>query len=183
MIFLVLRPLTVVSIVGLTLALSPCFIAAKDRYDQRSSSRANSRMSQISNNYDENSELRVQTSPSRIAILDLVAALKRYPLVAMLGWQDIRQRYRRSAIGPFWLTISMGVLIGSIGLVFGNIFRSPLDKFLPFLTIGIVFWNFITNVVSEGCTAFILSEGIIKQMPMPLFVHIFYLEKHYNIWT
>jgi hypothetical protein len=26
----------------------------------------------------------------------------------VLGWQDIKQRYRRSVIGPFWLTISYG---------------------------------------------------------------------------
>src|SRR5476651_1306074 len=51
----------------------------------------------------------------------------------MLGWQDIKQRYKRSKVGPFWLTISMGVMIATIGLVFGNLFSSPMADFLPFL--------------------------------------------------
>lgn len=107
-----------------------------------------------------------------IAIDDIASAIKRYSLVGMLGWQDVRQRYRRSSLGPFWLTISMGVMIGTIGVVFGSIFNSPLDEFFPFLTIGMILWTFISAVVTEGCSGFIAAEGIIKQLPLPLFVHI-----------
>jgi ABC-type polysaccharide/polyol phosphate export permease len=103
---------------------------------------------------------------------DIAAGLKRYSLVGMLGWQDVRQRYRRSALGPFWLTISMGVMIATIGIVFGQIFSSPIKDYLPFLAIGMVFWTFISAVITEGCTGFISAEGIIKQLPIPLFVHI-----------
>ena len=103
---------------------------------------------------------------------DIAAGLKRYSLVGMLGWQDVRQRYRRSALGPFWLTISMGVMIATIGIVFGQIFSSPIRDYLPFLAIGMVFWAFISAVILEGCTGFIAAEGIIKQLPIPLFVHI-----------
>lgn len=111
------------------------------------------------------------TSPVN-ALLDILAALKRLPMVGVLGWQDVRQRYRRSALGPFWITLSMGVMIATIGIVFGQIFNSPLEEFLPFLTIGMVLWSFIAAVVTEGCIGFIAAEGIIKQLPLPLFVHI-----------
>lgn len=107
-----------------------------------------------------------------IALSDIAAATRRYSLVGMLGWQDVRQRYRRSALGPFWLTISMGVMIGTIGVVFGQIFKSPMKEFLPFLAAGMIFWSFISSVITEGCTGFIAAEGIIKQLPIPLFVHI-----------
>ena len=90
----------------------------------------------------------------------------------LLAWQDIRARYRRSAIGPFWLTISMGVLIASIGLVFGQLFNTPMDEYLPFLAAGIILWTFITSVINEGCSGFIDAESIIKQLPIPFLVHI-----------
>lgn len=106
------------------------------------------------------------------ALLDIVAAARRYSLVGMLGWQDLRQRYRRSALGPFWLTISMGVMIATIGVVFGQIFNTPIDEYLPFLAAGTILWGFISTVVSEGCTAFIAAEAVIKQLPIPLFVHV-----------
>jgi ABC-type polysaccharide/polyol phosphate export permease len=110
--------------------------------------------------------------PSAIALADITAAVRRMPLVGLLGWQDVRQRYRRSALGPLWLTISMGVMIGTIGIVFGSIFKTPLRQFLPFLSAGIIFWGFISTVLTESCAGFISAEGIIKQLPIPLFVHV-----------
>ncbi len=103
---------------------------------------------------------------------DISGAIKRAHLVGMLGWQDVRQRYRRSTLGPFWLTISMGVMIGTIGVVFGQIFSAPMQDFLPFLAAGMILWSYILSVVTESCTGFISAEGIIKQLPIPLFVHI-----------
>jgi lipopolysaccharide transport system permease protein len=103
---------------------------------------------------------------------DIFAALKGYELAGVLGWQDIRQRYRRSSLGPFWLTVSMGVLIGALGLIFGTLFNSPMKEFLPFLTIGLILWTLITTVLNEGCTGFTAAEAMIKQISLPLFTHI-----------
>jgi len=114
----------------------------------------------------------MQNNPFSIAWLDVTAAVKRHTLIALLGWQDIQQRYRRSALGPFWLTLSMSVMIGTIGLVFSQIFKTPTQDFLPFIAIGIILWTFISNVINEGCHSFIVAENIIKQLPIPLFVHI-----------
>jgi ABC-type polysaccharide/polyol phosphate export permease len=103
---------------------------------------------------------------------DILAALKSYELAGVLGWQDIRQRYRRSSLGPFWLTMSMGVLIGALGLVFGAIFETPMSELLPFLTIGLILWTLISTTLNEGCTGFTAAEPIIKQIYLPLFSHI-----------
>jgi lipopolysaccharide transport system permease protein len=107
-----------------------------------------------------------------IAMYDIGAAIKRYHLVGVLGWADVRQRYRRSSLGPFWITIGMGVMIATIGVVFGQIFKSPMHDFFPFLTIGTIVWTFMSTVLSEGSTSFISAEAILKQLPLPLFVHV-----------
>jgi ABC-type polysaccharide/polyol phosphate export permease len=93
-------------------------------------------------------------------------------LFILLGWQDIRQRYRRSILGQFWITVSVGVMILCLAFLFGRLFQSPLEKYLPFLAIGLICWNFISATISEGCLAFIAAEGIIKQLNVPLQVHI-----------
>ena len=103
---------------------------------------------------------------------DVTKAIDSTNLAATLGWQDVKQRYRRSKLGPFWLTISMGVLIGALGLVFGGIFNSPMKDFLPFLAAGIILWTYISTVINEGCTAFISSDAVIKQLPLPMFLHV-----------
>ena len=106
------------------------------------------------------------------ATRNIRVALGVIDLSATLGWQDIKQRYRRSRIGPFWLTISMGVMIGVLGLVFGSVFNSTMPEFLPFLTAGLILWTFYSTLINEGCLAFIQSDSMIKQLPLPLFVHV-----------
>ena len=55
------------------------------------------------------------------------------------------------------------VMIATIGIVFGQIFDSPMKEYLPFLTAGMILWTFISTVLTEGCIGFISAEGIIKQ--------------------
>ena len=103
---------------------------------------------------------------------DLFLGLKNLTLALYLAKSDIRQRYRRSTLGPFWITISTAVMVACIGLIFGRLFHSPMQEFLPFITAGLIIWNFISAVISDSTTVFVSSEAIIKQLPLPLFVHV-----------
>jgi ABC-type polysaccharide/polyol phosphate export permease len=89
-----------------------------------------------------------------------------------LGWQDVKQAYRRSSIGPFWLTAGMAIQIATIGLVFGLIFGSPLEEFLPFLAVSLILWSFISSSISGGSMAFVAGESIIRQLSIPQGVHV-----------
>lgn len=91
----------------------------------------------------------------------------------MLGWTDIRQRYRRALIGPFWLTISMGAMVGGMGLVYGTLFQQDLTVFLPYVAAGFLGWQLISSSIGDGATPFILAEGLIKQGGLPLSLHVF----------
>jgi ABC-type polysaccharide/polyol phosphate export permease len=119
----------------------------------------------------------VQTSVGRmhpsLALRDLREALLNWRLWGMLGWQDIKQRYRRSTLGPFWLTLSMGVMVGSMGVVYAVIFKEKLDDYLPFVALGFVSWGFLSGVMVDGCSAFVSSDAIIKQSRLPLSLHVF----------
>jgi lipopolysaccharide transport system permease protein len=90
----------------------------------------------------------------------------------MLGWQDIRQSYRRSVFGQLWITIGMAVTIAAIGIVFGTLFGTPLQVFLPYLASGLIMWGLIAGILNEGNQAFIAAEGMIKQLPLPKIVYI-----------
>jgi lipopolysaccharide transport system permease protein len=98
---------------------------------------------------------------------------KTLSLSLMLSWQDVKQAYRRSAIGPFWITASMAVQIAAMGVVFGIIFKTPLYDYLPFLASSIILFGMISSIVTEGCMAFISSEAMIKQLNVSMFVHVF----------
>lgn len=98
---------------------------------------------------------------------------KDYAQIAlMLAWQDVRQAYRRSAIGPFWLTLGMAVQIVTTGLVFGLIFKVQIEQYLPYLTASIIFWGLISTSIIESCQAFINAESLIKQIRLPNATHV-----------
>lgn len=107
-----------------------------------------------------------------IGIADIVGGFKLYSLAGTLAWNDIKQRYRRSMIGPFWLTLGMGINIIAIGIVFSSVLKTPLHEFFPFVSLGLIFWGFISSLLVEGCLSFISADHIIKQAPLPLFVHV-----------
>lgn len=103
---------------------------------------------------------------------DVLAAIKKHYQITTLGWQDVATRYRRSRVGAFWLTLNTSVLISALGLIFGGLFNQPMAEFLPYLSIGIIIWSFLTSSINEACTGLISAEGIILQVKMPLFTHL-----------
>ena len=89
-----------------------------------------------------------------------------------LGWQDVRQSYRRSVLGQLWITLGMGVTIASIGTVFGLIFGAPIVTFLPYVASGIIMWGLISGTLNDGAKAMIEAEHLIKQIPLPKLVYL-----------
>jgi lipopolysaccharide transport system permease protein len=106
------------------------------------------------------------------AFSDIRSAIDKHYLATTFSWQDIAQRYRRSRVGAFWLTINMGVLIGALGFIFGTLFQAPMEEFLPYICASLIIWGYISSTIGEGCTSFISSEGIILQVRIPLFTHV-----------
>jgi ABC-2 type transport system permease protein len=105
------------------------------------------------------------------AVADIRDGLRDRELWSHLGWQDIKQRYRRSVLGPFWITISQGVLALGLGILYSLLFKLDLPTFLPFIATGFIVWGFINGCLTEGMETFIASEGLIKHLPAPLTVY------------
>ncbi|ADP10990.1 O-antigen export system, permease protein [Erwinia sp. Ejp617] len=103
---------------------------------------------------------------------DLKAALARYQLWVSLGWNDVLGRYRRSVLGPFWITISMGVTISAMGPLYGSLFGAGSENFIMHLALGMIFWAFLSSSINDSCGIFNDSATIIKQSDLPLYIYI-----------
>ncbi|QYH18943.1 ABC transporter permease [Corynebacterium aquatimens] len=106
---------------------------------------------------------------------DLVRGWGQHELWLQLGWQDIKQRYRRSTLGPLWITIATGVMSLALGLLYSMLFQIDVANFLPHVTVGFIVWGFISGCIKEGSNVFIENEGLIKQLPSALSVHVYRL--------
>ena len=107
---------------------------------------------------------------NRLAMLDIWNGIGLWRLSLALGWLDIRLRYRGSMLGPFWLTLSTGVMIAALGVLYSQLFHLDLREYLPFLALSQVLWGFLALTVSEACTVFTDAEGVIRSVRMPFFV-------------
>jgi ABC-type polysaccharide/polyol phosphate export permease len=105
------------------------------------------------------------------ATADILEGLRSVHLWFTVGWLEIKQRYRRSVIGPFWITLSLGVMLVGMGVVYSRLFGMETEQYIPFLAAGLVVWTLISSLIVEGCATFLSSEGVIKQLPAPLTVH------------
>jgi len=109
------------------------------------------------------------------ALFDISQGLRHADLWLFLGWNDVRQRYRRSTLGPFWITLATLAFVAAMTLVYSGLFRQEIRTFLPLAASGIVIWTFIAGCLIEGCNLFIAASATIKQVPAPLTVHVFRL--------
>jgi len=108
------------------------------------------------------------------AVEDLKASIgNHWRLWANLGLRDIRGRYRRTVIGPFWTVLSSFIMIFSLGLVYALLWKIDTREFLPYFCAGYITWVLFTTTVNESCSAFISAEAIIKSLSLPYLVHIF----------
>ena len=112
-------------------------------------------------------------SQTVLALRDVVEGAGAFRLWGLLGWQDVRQRYRRSTLGPFWLTISMGALVGGLGVLYAGLFKMDVADYLPFVAAGLIVWGLVSGLITEGCSVFIDAEGTIKQVNLPLSIYVY----------
>lgn len=91
-----------------------------------------------------------------------------------LAWYDVRHRYARSIIGPFWITLQTAIFVGCIGFVFSAISNVSVVDFLPFFAISFVMWNFLSGTTNNATTILLGAGGFIKDRGIPAYV--FYLQ-------
>ncbi|GAA4681520.1 ABC transporter permease [Gordonia humi] len=104
---------------------------------------------------------------------DLVDGFRTSELWLHLGWTDIKQRYKRSVLGPLWITIATGVTAVAMGILYGELFHQDIKTFLPYVLLGFIFWGFIETSILDGSVVFSTNEGLIKQLPAPISVHVY----------
>jgi lipopolysaccharide transport system permease protein len=106
------------------------------------------------------------------AVQDIRAALNAWRLWTLFGYNDVKMKYRRSTLGPFWASLSTAAQVLVTGFVMAYLFHMTLQRYLPYICIGLIIWAFLTTIVSEGASAFISSAELILQVKRPLFVYL-----------
>ena len=108
----------------------------------------------------------------KAAVVDAISSAMMWRLWLRLASDDLRVRYMRTKLGPFWQTFGLIIYIGGLGVIWGKLFNINLQEFFPYMATGLILWHFISSAVSEASSTFIASNAIISSIPLPLSFHV-----------
>ena len=99
-------------------------------------------------------------------IAELLEGLRHWRLCHMMGLAEIRRRYARSRVGQFWFTISTGVLVLGLGVVWAALWRTQVSDLLPFLATSLVLWLCLSGAIGEATTVLAASGPLFLNQGM-----------------
>jgi ABC-type polysaccharide/polyol phosphate export permease/glycosyltransferase involved in cell wall biosynthesis len=88
-------------------------------------------------------------------------------IAAALAWSDMRHRYVRSLLGPFWMSLQMAIVVAVLGSVIGQISNAGMLARLPMLALSMTAWTFLNSVVLDATTALQNSASLIRDRALP----------------
>ena len=104
-------------------------------------------------------------------LIDTIAALYKWRIWIYLGSLEIRQRYRRTILGPFWITFALALFVGASSVIYGVLFKQDVATYMPYVAAGYISWALISGFLAEGATVFIQNESFIRQLKLPVMVY------------
>lgn len=116
------------------------------------------------------------TDPARLwqrAVWDFVAGLRLWEMWSRLSWNEVRRRYRRTMLGPSWVTASLLVFATVMSFVWATLWKQSVVEFMPFLLSGLVPWTMISAAIGESCAAFLAGEGLMKSRQFPYSILVY----------
>jgi len=94
---------------------------------------------------------------------DLAEIVSRWRFWLRLGWEDVARQYRRSFLGPVWISVYTGIFVLTVGLIGADLFSQDMRSYLPYFASGMVFFGFFSAVTTEACAVFTNAEGYLRQ--------------------
>jgi len=85
---------------------------------------------------------------------------------------DIRSKYRRTLLGPWWITATNAFTAIIMGLVAGRFLGADMKTYLPNFMVSMTMWGFISSSIGESCYTMINAGGMIKAVDMPILIHV-----------
>ena len=106
-------------------------------------------------------------------IKDIRDGLKRWPAWWTLTWYGIRSQYRRTYLGPWWITVQQVVFVAGLSLLFGVLMHQELTTFVPYVTVGFISFSWMTGMIQGGATTITNNGAAIKTSPGPQSIYAY----------
>lgn len=89
-----------------------------------------------------------------------------------LAWMDTRARYKKTLIGPLWLTVTNLIGVFGLSIVWANLLNEDMSSFVPSLSVGMIIWQIIAVTIGEGPSVFRWQSLMIRNVSMPIWFFV-----------
>jgi lipopolysaccharide transport system permease protein len=106
---------------------------------------------------------------SKWQLFDLAELWRFRELFYTFAWRNIKLRYKQTALGVSWVLFQPLISTVIFTVFFGN-FASIPSQGLPypvFVLLGLVFWQFFSNSISQAANSFLENEALVKKVYFP----------------
>lgn len=103
---------------------------------------------------------------------DIVHGIGNIDVWLTFATDDMKQRYRRSALGLIWIMLSYAIFVGGISLFFSAFSQTSPKDFIAYVAIGFAMFGFLMAQIQDGCMVFVNASTWIKSVAMPFSIHV-----------
>jgi len=83
-----------------------------------------------------------------------------------LAWSEIMQSYRRSVLGPLWITLNLVIFVSCLTLVYGALFSVQSQDYAAYLACGMMVWLWVSALLTDVGNTFINYAHFVKNTPL-----------------
>jgi ABC-type polysaccharide/polyol phosphate export permease len=110
---------------------------------------------------------------TREALQDIQLGWQRREGWWALSRQSIKISYRRTTLGPIWITLQQLAFIVGISLLYSQLFKVKSADMVPLVAFGISFWGLLTSCITGASSNFIQQSQAINSSTLPISFYIF----------
>jgi ABC-type polysaccharide/polyol phosphate export permease len=107
----------------------------------------------------------------KIALLDFFSSLRSWRILVFMAMSDLKARYKRTALGPLWITLGSLVGVMGLGFIWSELMKADKTTFIPMLTTGLITWQFISGAITESCSIYTRQAAIVRNLQLPMSIH------------
>jgi lipopolysaccharide transport system permease protein len=102
------------------------------------------------------------------ALADIGEGLRRWRAWTYLAVESVKNQYRRTVLGPWWLTLQTAAYVVGLAVIFGQILHTGLRGFLPYVAVGLICFNLLAGLTRAGANVFVGASSVMKSTRQPL---------------
>ena len=93
-----------------------------------------------------------------------------WDLIRCLVDRNIKVTYKRSALGMLWMLIKPLMRLFVYAFVFSQVLKTEVTSFASFVFIGLLFWNWFNDSISQATGIIIVNDNLVKQPNFPTMI-------------